>query len=261
MAPVNDDAKCGNCADSLPCGDHGRGHADAYYRDQWVTLYQGDALEVLPLIRSASVALVVTDPPYVIGAVSSGALASKSGGWADMMNSALWFTTWYREVDRVLHSTGSFWSFANWRTIPVVMRAATDAGLPITSLMVWDKEWIGPGGPQGLRPSYEVCALMAQPRFALPDRGTPDIWRHKVGSYKPNGHPAEKPEPLVRRIIEACELPSDAIVLDPFAGSGTTLAAAKSLGLRSIGIEAETKWCDLIVARVAQHALDFGAVS
>ena len=230
-----------------------------YYSDEWVTLYHGDALEVLDEIKSASVALVVTDPPYVIGAVSAGNMASKSGGWADMMNSAHWFTAWYRQVNRVLHSSGSFWSFANWRTIPVVMRAAVDAGLPITSMMVWDKEWIGPGGAQGLRPSYEVCALMAQPGFALPDRGTPDIWRCKVGSHKPHGHPAEKPEALIRRIIEACELPADAVVLDPFAGSGTSLAAAKAAGVRSIGIESEAKWCDVIAERVGQGVLDFGA--
>lgn len=230
-----------------------------YYSDDLVTLYHGDALEVLSEIRSASIQAVVTDPPYVIGAVSSGALASKSGGWADMMNSALWFTAWYREVDRVLHSSGSFWTFANWRTIPVVMRAAIDAGLPVTSLLVWDKEWIGPGGPQGLRPSYEVCALMAQPGFTIPDRSTPDIWRHKVGSYKPHGHPAEKPEPLLRRIVDACRMEAGSVVLDPFAGSGSTLAAARSLGLHAIGIEAELKWCDLIASRLGQGEMFGGA--
>lgn len=231
---------------------------EPYYSDEWVTLYHGDALEILPSLRSSSVAAVVTDPPYVIGAVSAGNMASKSGGWADMMNSSLWFAAWYREVDRVLHSSGSFWTFANWRTIPVVMRAAIDAGLPITSLLVWDKEWIGPGGPQGLRPSYEVVALMAQPKFQLPDRGTPDIWRHKVGSRKPHGHPAEKPEPLVRRIISACELTPSAVVMDPFAGSGSTLVAARTLGLRAIGIEAEAKWCDVIASRLSVGVLDFG---
>ena len=63
-----------------------------YYSDDFVTLYHGDALDVMSQIASSSVALVVTDPPYVIGAVSAGNIASKSGGWADMMNSAHWFT-------------------------------------------------------------------------------------------------------------------------------------------------------------------------
>lgn len=230
-----------------------------YYNEDGITIYHGDALEVLPTLGAATIQAVVTDPPYVIGAVSSGNLESKSGGWADMMNSALWFTAWYRMVDRVLHSSGSFWTFLNWRTLPVVMRAATDARLPITSLMVWDKEWIGPGGSQGLRPAYELCALMAQPSFAVPDRGTPDVWRHKVGSYKGTGHPAEKPWKLVRRILETAAV--DGLVLDPFGGSGTTAVAAKALGLPCVLIESEERWCDMAASRLAQGALDFGGAA
>jgi DNA modification methylase len=230
-----------------------------YYEADGITIYHGDCMDVLPTIRAASIQCVVTDPPYVIGAVSAGNMASKSGGWADMMNSALWFTTWYRHVDRVLHSSGSFWSFLNWRTLPVVMRAATDAGLPITSMMVWDKEWIGPGGPQGLRPAYEMCALLAQPEFTVKDRGVPDVWRHKVGSFKPSGHPAEKPEKLVRRILEVCEMAAGSTVLDPFGGSGTTAVAARVLGLPCVLIEGEERWCEVAASRLAQGALDFAA--
>ena len=172
-----------------------------YYADDLVTLYHGDALEILPTLTAGSSHAIVTDPPYVIGAVSAGSLASKSGGWQDMMNSAAWFTSWYRMCDRLVKHTGAIWTFCNWRTVPVVMRAAVDAGLPLTSLAVWDKEWIGPGGTQGLRPSYEMIALLAKGGFQVPDRGVPDVIRHKVGSYKPNGHPAEKPEGLVRRVL------------------------------------------------------------
>jgi DNA modification methylase len=229
--------------------------SEPYYDEGGVTIYCGDAMEILPQIERGSVSAVVTDPPYVIGAVSAGNMASKSGGWADMMNSALWFTAWYREVDRVLHRRGSFWTFLNWRTVPVVMRAALDARLPVTSMAVWDKEWIGPGGVQGLRPAYELFALLAQPDFAIKDRSTPDVWRHKVGSYKATGHPAEKPEPLVRRILAACELEAGELVVDPFLGSGTTAVAAKALGLRCIGIEAEEMNCEMAVDRLVQGLL------
>jgi DNA modification methylase len=231
-----------------------------YYQDDAVTIYHGDALEILPHLGTSTVAACITDPPYVIGAVSAGTMASKSGGWADMMNSALWFTVWYREVSRVLRTAdGCFWTFLNWRTIPVVMRAALDAGLPVTSMLVWDKEWIGPGGPQGLRPSYELVALMAHPEFQIPDRGIPDIWRCQVGSYKASGHPAEKPEPLVRRIIESSAV--DGIVLDPFLGSGTTAVAAKNAGRHCIGIEAEERYCELAATRCAQEVLDLGTAA
>lgn len=220
------------------------------YQDDLVTLIHGDALEILPTLERGTVSTVLTDPPYIIGAVSAGTMASKSGGWADMMNSSMWFSAWYRECDRLLHRKGSMWTFANWRTVPVIMRAALDAGLPITSMMVWDKEWIGPGGQQGLRPSYELCALMAQPDFAIPNRGIADVMRHKVGGYKEHGHPAEKPVGLMRRILEAAAAEPGSVVLDPFAGSGTVAVAARALGLRCISIEAEEKWCDVAISRL-----------
>lgn len=227
----------------------------SYYADDFVTIYHGDALELLPAALPWSVAAVVTDPPYIIGAVSAGNMSSKSGGWADMMNGALWFSTWYREVDRVLKTNACFWTFLNWRTVPVVLRAAVDAQMAITSMLVWDKEWIGPGGSQGLRPSYELVALMAKGEFAIPDRGLPDIWRCKVGSYKESGHPAEKPEPLLRRILDASALDAGAVVLDPFLGSGTTAVAAKALGLRCVGFEAEERYCELAAKRCSQEVL------
>jgi site-specific DNA-methyltransferase (adenine-specific) len=234
--------------------------AEPYYSDERVTLYHGDALDIMPALTPGTVDLVLTDPPYVIGAVSAGNMASKAGGWADMMNSAGWFTSWYRQCDRLLRHTGSMWTFCNWRSLPVVMRAALDAGMPVTSLMVWDKQWIGPGGSQGLRPSYELCALLAKPGFAVPDRGVPDLWQCRVGSYKPNGHPAEKPLPLFSRVVRTAAVPTDGLVLDPFAGSGTTAIAARTLGIRSISIEAEEQWCELIAKRLSQDVLDFGEV-
>lgn len=229
-----------------------------YYEDDSVTLYHGDALDILPTIPAGSVHACVTDPPYVIGAVSAGSMSSKSGGWADMMNSALWFTEWYRMVDATLRNDASFWSFCNWRTLPVLMKAAISAELSVTSLLVWDKEWIGPGGPVGLRPAYELCALMAKPGFAIPDRGVPDVWRHKTGSFKPNGHPAEKPVALVERILKVADLKPGQTVIEPFAGSGTTALAAKNRGVKCIAIEAEEKWCELIASRLDQGVLDFG---
>jgi len=232
-----------------------------YYQDENSTIYHGDTLDVLPTLRNSSAHAVITDPPYIIGAVSSGSMASKSGGWGDMMNSSLWFTAWYREVDRILTPSGPFWTFLNWRTIPVIMRAALDAGLPITSMAVWDKEWIGPGGPQGLRPSYEMVALMAQPDFKINNRGVPDVIRHKVGGYKPTGHPAEKPVGVVHRILEISEIPKGGVVVDPFMGSGTTGVAAKAHGLRFVGIEAEERYCEMAVGRLAQDALDFGNIA
>jgi DNA modification methylase len=230
---------------------------EPYYEQDGITIYHGDALEIMPTLPMRMVHAVVTDPPYVIGAVSAGNMASKAGGWADMMNSSLWFTSWYRMVDRLLRLDGVFWTCCNWRSLPVVMRGALDAGLPITSVAVWDKMWIGPGGSQGLRPSYELVALLCRPDYSIPDRGVPDVLPVPCGgSYKPSGHPAEKPVALMARLLEISALAPGSLVLDPFLGSGTTARAAKDAGLRCIGIEAEERYCEMAVDRLGQGVLN-----
>jgi len=228
-----------------------------YYADDLVTIYHGDALDVLPTLRGSSVGLVVTDPPYVIGAVSAGNMGTKAGGWGDMMNSSRWFRDWYAECRRILRQDGALWTFCNWRSLPVVMKASFDAEWALSSVLVWHKDWIGPGGPIGLRPAYELVALMALPDFTIPDRGIPDVWTHQWASYKPTGHPAEKPVPLLSRLVEVSEKRGP--ILDPFLGSGSTLVAAKSAGIAAIGIEAEEKWCEMAANRCRQEVLGLTA--
>jgi DNA modification methylase len=80
----------------------------------------------------------------------------------------------------------------------------------------------------------------------------PDIWQSKWSALKPHGHPAEKPEALIGRLIRESGARS---VLDPFAGSGTTLAAARLLGATAIGIEAEERYCEIAAKRLAQGVL------
>lgn len=143
--------------------------------------------------------------------------------------------------------------FNSWRSLPVLMRGAFEARWPVESLLVWDKEWIGPGGPAGLRPSYELAALFAAPGFAIANRSLPDVWRSKwhPGAHETE-HPAEKPLDLCVRLLRES---GGGMVLDPFAGSGTTLVAAKRLGLPAVGIEMEERFCKVAVARLAQTEL------
>lgn len=169
-----------------------------YYDDGTVTIYHGDCREVLPTL--GGVDLVVTDPPYVFGLGSwKDGHAAKAGGWGDLMNNASFYASWLRECYRLTNAAqGAAWVFGSWRSFPVLARASYEANWSVESLMVWDKEWIGPGGHRGLRPSYELVALFAQPGFAIANRGLPDIWRAKWAGEREH-HPAEKPVALLRR--------------------------------------------------------------
>jgi site-specific DNA-methyltransferase (adenine-specific) len=231
-----------------------------YYEDEYVQLHHGDALEVLADLPSGSVHHTVTDPPYILQAGSSSKAGSKTGGWADMMNASHWFSAWYREAGRITQGTGSMWTFGNWRSLPVMMRAAIDAGIPTTSLMVWDKDWIGPAGPQALRSQHEICLVMANPAFKLPNRSQGDVLRVKASSDKPTGHPAEKPVALLRRVIELTGIQAGQTILDPFTGSGTAMIASRELGVKTVAIEAEERWCEVAVNRLQQQAFVFSAI-
>lgn len=224
-----------------------------YYDEGGITIYCGDALEILPTLPKVD--LVLTDPPYGINTKSDG--TGKLSPWADLCNAAFWYAEWMRLCRSRLMASGAMWSFLNWRSMVTFQKATCDVQWSIESMLVWDKDWIGPGGQKGLRPSYELVALWTMPTFAaIDDRGIPDIRKAAWSSNKPNGHPAEKPVDLLRWLIDISSRPSW-LVLDPFMGSGTTLVAAKQQGRRAIGIELDERWCEVAARRLAQEVLPF----
>ena len=69
-----------------------------------------------------------------------------------------------------------------------------------------------------------------------------------------NNHPTVKPVDLMRYLVRLV-CPMDGVVLDPFAGSGTTLQAAQAEGCRAIGVEREASYCEIIKGRFHQRRL------
>lgn len=211
-----------------------------------------DCLEGLAAIPDKSVDLIVTDPPYSINTRSAANTGSKLNPWADLCNASLWYTAWLRECRRVLKDDGACWTFINWRGFPTILKAGLDMSWPIESLLVWDKGWPAAGGMKGLRNSYEMVALFTGPDFAIPDRSLRDVQLFKWSSTKPHGHPAEKPEDLIRWLIRASDKKDGSVVLDPFMGSGTTAVSALLEGNHFIGFEMDPEWKQKADARIAE---------
>lgn len=211
----------------------------------------GDCTEVLPSLPDACFDAVVVDPPYGINTKSAG--AGKLHPWADLVNAASFYAQWISECRRVLKPTGSLWTCSSWRTLVTMQRTAALLSWPIESLLVWDKCWIGPGGSRGLRPSYEVVCLWTMPEFSVADRGVADVQRFKWAGRKQH-HPAEKPVDLMRFLVRHGS-PEGGVILDPFAGSGTTGVACVHEGRSFLGIEQDEHYADVARGRIAEARL------
>lgn len=241
-----------------------------YYADESVTLYHGDCLKVLSEVDDLNLAAVVTDPPYASGARTEAAKSSSGAmvrgqRWAakpienDQMTST-GFIWMIREVcyavRPMLVDGGSLLAFIDWRQWPNLVGAIETTNLRVNGMVVWDKQSYGLGN--GFRSQHElVChASKGTPRIA--NRSTGNVLSAKRVAN--DDHPSPKPVSLMERLVDVVSEPGE-LILDPFAGGGATLLAARNRGRRSVGIEYEERYCEVIAKRLSAGILDFEAAS
>lgn len=206
-----------------------------YYQDDFVTLYHGDCRELLPHIEAD---VLVTDPPYGIGAnrmtLGNGRIRLDRGD-----------LDWDRRAADVapLLDLG----------LPTIIWGGNYFSLPPASRwLVWDK---GTG-----KNDFADCEL-AWTNLPGVVKKFYRLWVGSNARQHSEGmrfHPTQKPLELMEWCLG---LVPDGIVLDPFAGSGSTLRAAKDLGRKAVGIEVEEKYCQIAAERCAQDVLDLGAAA
>jgi modification methylase len=246
-----------------------------YYQSANVTLFHGDCNAVMAMLPAGSVGAIVTDAPY--GASTKGlmkrqgnAIVSQSfGEWDNISKKDLLakYNEWSKEWYRLLRPGGAVVAFTGRRNINNVEDILEDAGFMIHPFITWLKPNPSPFALANRKTpiSTEMAVWATKPGVAYTfNRGA---WQH-LGSTLDNSdvilqstapshnraHPTQKPEPLMGKLLAAFAKPGD-VILDPFAGSGTTLVAARLRGLSSIGIEQSQKYCDAIVARLGQDVM------
>ncbi len=209
-----------------------------YYQDDSVTLYLGDCLEVTEWLNAD---VLVTDPPYGYSYASN--MEGPYQG-QEIANDA---SVVYR--DKVIERWGprAALVFGSWK-MPKPMGTHT--------VLIWDKGMAAGMGDLSIpwKPNTEEVYVLG--RGFTGHRGSSIITGNVVTwASKGREHPNMKPVGLMEKLIEKCP---DGTVADPFAGSGSTLIAARNQGRKAIGVELEERYCEIAARRLDQMCLDFG---
>lgn len=231
-----------------------------YYEDSAITIYHADCRDVLPLL--GPVDHIVTDPPYSeqthAGARTARNYAFTSGDtdrplitFAPLDFEGICEGLSLPDVRRWLVS------FMDWRHIARIAEAPLP-GYCFVRFGVWNKTNAAPQFT-GDRPAqgWEGIAIMHREgeKMRWNGGGSRAVW---TSAKEPNNeHETQKPIPLMRELVMLFTDEGETI-LDPFAGSGTTLRAAKDLGRKAIGIEIELKYCRIAAERMQQAVLPLG---
>ena len=259
-----------------------------YYEDKVVTLYLGNCCDLLPAL-DLSVEHTITDPPYARDvylrvrnadnkggkrggipgpkrARSLGAFGSASVGNGARLQKLAAGDIGY--IDEMLPFVAA--------VLPGITKRWAIVFSDVESTYMWRQElerfgmryirtgaWVKPDAmPQmtGDRPAvgFEPCTIAHG--TARPMRwnggGLPALWTHFIakGAARPD-HPCPKPESLMIELVMQFTDEGETI-LDPFAGSGTTLVAAKRLGRKAVGIEISEAYCEVAARRCSQEVMD-----
>lgn len=203
-----------------------------YFDDGTITLYHGDFRRVMPEVMDEC-SVMVTDPPYGVM-------------WASMHHRSRHTelisgddSTDARDGALELWDGRPALAFGSWRYPDSAASAA----------LFWERT-TGGMGDLSMPWSPNVEVIFVHGRGFRGHRGS-SVLRH-YGGRRGRRHPAEKPVPLLLELIRKCP---EGVVLDPFAGSGSTLEAARLDGRSAVGIELEERWCELAAKRLSQSLL------
>lgn len=227
----------------------------AYYQDEAVTIYHGDCRDILPSLPKVD--LVLTDPPYGCG--------RQYGPSYDDSPARYW--EWFMPTFELMRATAP--------VLALTHRQDAMKRLPDWDwVIVWHKPYgaMCRIGNSPILPHWEPILLwgihsLGTRREVMPDvlsvnpepspqPGRKPFLRSKATAVngEVTGHPLPKPVALFKRLVAGLSL-AGGMVCDPFAGSGTTLVAAKTLHRKAIGIEIEERYCEIAANRCRQMVL------
>ncbi|HVQ56238.1 MAG TPA: DNA methyltransferase [Pyrinomonadaceae bacterium] len=241
----------------------------------------GDAFCVLPGLKKASVDLLFCDPPYNLNKnFGKERFAQTSSDEYEQ-----WLDSWISLCVPLLKKTASIYICGDWRSSAAIERVGTRY-FDLQNRITWEREK-GRGAKRNWKNAAEdiwfftvsdkftfnVDSVKQRRRVIAPYKknGEPKDWVETTdGNFRDThpsnvwtditvpfwsmpentDHPTQKPEKLLAKIILASSNPGD-LILDPFAGSGTTAVVAQKLGRRCIAVESDEKYCLIAQKRLS----------
>ena len=216
-------------------------------------LYNADCLDILPQIPQESVNLILTDPPYGIGSDERNGIDYKDEFYDVNKVSKLFYD--------ILKNNARAYVFTAQKTFMQVVNGFTNSGFHLHQTLIWHKKNLIGGSKKRMydfTSSYEQILNLHKGRpKPLKKEGLIDVLEYPQpqSNYTKDRrcHIHQKPYRLIEFLVYVSTQEND-IVLDPFAGSGTTAVAAERLGRRWIAVEIQPGYCTIAKERIKYYA-------
>jgi len=228
------------------------------------TLYEGDALSLLPQVPDGSVDLIVTDPPFAIEFKAQRLNYNRKGsnvleGYQEIPEAEYGEFTrrWITEAERALAPAGSMYIFSGWNRLRDILEGIDAAGLTTINHLIWKYQFGVFTKKKYVTSHYHILFVVKDPKrytFNKIDHYPEDVWVINREYWKGRKKtPTKLPSELVKKILCYSSNPGD-LVLDPFLGSGTVAVVAQQEGRHFLGFEVVPEYCAF--ARAAMFAVN-----
>lgn len=195
------------------------------------TVLQGDCIDIMQAMPARSADFILTDPPYLVR------YRERGGRRIANDDTGEWLEPAAQQMYRVLKNDRLCVSFYGWTQTDRFIAAWRKAGFRIVGHIVFRKRYVSCARFVGY--THEAAYVLAKGRPALPANPPADVidWVYTGNRL----HPTQKPVASLVPLIDAF-CPEGGLVLDPFCGSGSTLAAARTVGRDYAGIELDADY-------------------
>ena len=230
--------------------------------DATAELHLGDSVELIPkVLDDGSVDCVITDPPYGVDAHSNFASTPSGKEHArKILNDASLevalnvFHGAMSALEPKLAGDCDVYVFTDWKIIQPWIEAIEVHELEVKQLLIWEKGWPGLGDLHTNWGQGYECILYAKRGKRPVNKRRSAVLHYDKPQPAQQVHPHEKPVALLQELLEVSTNHGDLIV-DPFAGSGSTLVAARDLGRNSVGFELDPAHHETASRRLGEIAL------